>query len=212
MHKAVPILALVALLAGCGDGDKQDPKPTPTATATATVAQDDPLAGYSEGVRNYYGGADPTAVDDPNADAEVRYFQPPRPGEAKLGEQIILTGANIGVETGVTVTKVDTVKVDGKDYAAVELALDNGVGGITVLDTELKSATVTFPGGKTVPVAERGVKAPCSNKFDDLVRLDVGDKQKGCLLFPGDQQPERFQMALETVPAEAGGIWNLNAR
>ena len=175
------------------------------------MAADDPLAGYSEGVRKYYVGADPSAVDDPGADAEVRYFQPPRPGEAKLGEQIILTGSNIGVETGVTVTKVNTVKVSGKDYAAVELELNNGIGGITVLDTELKSATVTFPGGKPVPVAERGVKAACSNTFDASVRLDVGEKQKGCLLFPGDQQPERFQMSLETVPVEAGGIWNLSA-
>ena len=146
MHKAVPIFALVLMLAGCGGGDKQDPEPTtpPPATPTATVAAGDPLAGYSEGVRNYYSGADPSAVDDPNADAEVRYFQPPRPGEAKLGETITLTGSNIGVETAATVTKVEAVPVDGEEYTAVELELDNGVGGITVLDSEMKSATLTF--------------------------------------------------------------------
>ena len=35
--------------------------------------------------------------------------------------------------------------------------------------------------------------------------------RKGCLLFPrsGDKLPERFQLALEVVPTDAGGIWNL---
>ena len=88
MHKAVPIFALVALLAGCG-GDKQDPTPTPaaTATATATVAADDPLAGYSEGVRKYYAGADPSRpptipTPTPRCGTSSRRG-PPRPSSAR---------------------------------------------------------------------------------------------------------------------------------
>lgn len=209
MRKAVPILALVALLAGCG-GDQQDPVSTPAPTATATAAAGDPLASYSEGVRKYYAGADPSAVDDPGADAETRYFQPPRPGEADVGDPIILTGSNIGVQLKTTVTGVETVDVGGKEYNAVEVELDNDAGGITVHDSELKSATVTYPDGKVQPVAERGIKAACSNSFDDSVRIDVGATEKGCLLFAaGSGPPERFQLALETVPVEAGGIWNL---
>ncbi len=172
MHKAVFILALVALLAGCGGGDKPDP--APTATATATVAEADPLAGYSDGVRDYYAGANPAAVDDPNADAEVRYFQPPRPGEAKLGEQIILTGANIGVETAVTVTKVDTVKVDGKDYVAVELELDNGVGGITVLDTDLKTRHGQLPRRRAGPRGRARREGPVL----ELVRCERAPRRR----------------------------------
>jgi hypothetical protein len=209
MRKAVPILALIALLAGCG-GDKKDPVSTPAPTPSAKAAEAEPLEGYSAGVRNYYSGAVLEAAEDPNADAEVRYFQPPRPAEANVGDAITLTGSNIGVETAVKVTGVERVEVDGKAYDAIELELDNGVGGITVLDSELKSAAVTHPDGKVVKVAPRGVAADCSNGFDGTVRLDVEDKGKGCLLFrAGSAPPERLQLALETVPTDAGGIWNL---
>ena len=42
-------------------------------------------------------------------------------------------------------------------------------------------------------------------------RMDVDRRRTGCLLFPAsdDALPERFQLALESVPVEAGGIWNL---
>ena len=35
--------------------------------------------------------------------------------------------------------------------------------------------------------------------------------RSGCLLFPakGSEMPSRFQLALETVPVDVGGIWNL---
>jgi hypothetical protein len=206
MRKAVPFLVLVALLAGCGN-DKPAATPTPVATATAT-ATDDPLAGYSEGVRKYYAGADLAAADDPNADAEVKYFQPPRPAEAKVGETITLTGGNIGVQTDVTVTKVDSIEVGGKPFTAVSLELDNDAGGMTVFESEIKSAQVLDSDGKPVPVAKRGIKAPCSNGFDDHVPLDVGEKAHGCLLFAGTD-PKQFQLALEAVPVDAGGIWKL---
>ena len=43
--------------------------------------------------------------------------------------------------------------------------------------------------------------------------MDVGSTLEGCVLFPkGDEEPTRFQLALEQVPAEAGGIWNLASR
>src|SRR4051812_18064368 len=114
MHKAVLILVLVALVAGCGD-DKPEPTPTPSVTTTATAAPTgDPLAGYSEGVRKYYAGADLAAPDDPNADPEVKYFQPPRPANAGLGETIRLTGSNIGVQVDVTATGVKQVEAGGK--------------------------------------------------------------------------------------------------
>jgi hypothetical protein len=212
MRKAVPILLLAAVLAaGCGDSGKSDAgaaAPTPSA-AIPKPPSDDALAGYSEGVQRHYAGANLAAADDPNAGVEERYFQPPRPAEAGLGETIVLTGSNIGVQIAVTVDAVKRVEIDGTPYQTVELTLKNS-DGITVLDGELKSAALTYPSGTQVGVAE-GVAAPCSNGFDRTVRVVDPEVVSGCLVFPaeGDEEPERFQLALETVPVEAGGIWNL---
>ena len=216
MHKAVPIFALVALLAGCG-GDKQDPAPTPVATATATATGD----GGRRTIRSratrracasYYAGADPSAVDDPNADAEVALLPAAasRRGQARRHDHPDRREHRRASPRS-TVTGVETVEVDGKEYTAVELELDNDVGGITVLDSELKSATLTYPDGKVQPVAKRGVKAPLL----ELVRRDRAHRRRrqarraACSSPPADGPPERFQLALETVPADAGGIWNL---
>ena len=56
-----------------------------------------------------------------------------------------------------------------------------------------------------------GVEADCSNGFDGTVRIDVGERARGCLLFelPESARPRELQLALETVPAEAGGRWRL---
>jgi hypothetical protein len=56
-----------------------------------------------------------------------------------------------------------------------------------------------------------GVKAACSRGFDDVVRIDVGASARGCLLFqvPASARPRQFQLALEQVPAAAGGRWRL---
>jgi hypothetical protein len=198
MRKAVPFL-LAALLAGCGGSDKPEPTPAPAPA----------LAGYSAGVRAYYEGAQLDAADDPEADAEVKFFQPPRPAQARLGETIRLTGVNIGVQVDVTPTAVKTVSARGKDYTAVEVEVSNDAGGITVYDGELRMATLTYRGEPPV-AAVWGVKAACSNTFDGHVRIDVSAEQKGCLLFPkSDAPPERLQIAAETVPAEAGGLWTL---
>jgi hypothetical protein len=199
---AVVILVLAAAVAGCGDS-KKPAAATPTATATATD-----LAGYSQGVRDYYAGANLAAADDPNADAEEQYFQPPRPAESALGGTITLTGTNIGVRMRVTLTKLDAVSAGGKRYTAAHLRLVND--GITVYEGELKSAAL-LDGGEPVGVAD-GARAACSNGFDATLRIDVSRRRSGCLLFPAGGRPERLQLALETIPVEAGGIWNLSAR
>jgi hypothetical protein len=202
--KALVILVLAAgALAGCGDSKQPREAAPPTATPAA-----DGLAGYSEGVRKYYAGANLDAADDPNADAEVQYFQPPRPAEAAVGDTITLTGSNIGVRMRVTLTQVDTLRAGGKRFTAVHLRMLND--GITVYDGELKSAAL-LGGGEPVGVAE-GARAACSNGFDAHVRIDVSRRGSGCLLFPAGGRPERFQLALETIPVEAGGIWNLSPR
>ena len=99
-------------------------------------------------------------------------------------------------------TGVETVQVDGKEYTAVELELDNDVGGITVLDSELKSATRHLPGGKPVQPSPSAASRPrARTRSTTSVRLDVGDKKTGLPALPaGDGQPERFQLALETDP------------
>ena len=207
MHKAVPIFALVAILAGCGGS--ATPDPTPTATATATVAATDGLPGYSEGVREYYAGAQLDAADDPGADAETKYFQPPRPAEANLGETIRLTGANIGVQVDVTPRTVEQVEADGEKYTAVNVEFNNDAGGITVLDGEMP-AELTYADGKAKPAVKDVQAGSC--KATVHVRIDVGDKQSACLLFPASgSEPERLQLSLETVPVTAGGIWNLKS-
>jgi hypothetical protein len=201
--KRLLLLAVLALLAGCGS-DKQA-APAPTATATPARAEDPDLAGYSQGVKDYYVEIHNEPTGDADLDVEAEYHQPPRPAEAGVGESITLTGTNIGIRQKVTVTKVD--RAGG--YTAVHLKLENT--GITVYEAPLRNATVSYADGDPVGV-EEGASAPCSKGMDkDPWRNDVGRTKTGCLLFPsqGDLPPERFQLALEIVPADAGGIWNL---
>jgi hypothetical protein len=199
MRKLMFVLLAVLAFAACGG--KESPKATPTPTAAG---------GYSQGVRDYYGDAD--SQPEPEAgsieDVEAEYHQPPKPAEAGLGETITLTGTNIGVRLRVTVTGVERVD----DHQAVELELENT--GITNYEGEFTQAAVTYGDGTTKPLAQ-GANAPCSNSLDlPTAFIGVGEKTTGCLLFPtsGDESPTRFQLALETVPTEAGGIWNLEAR
>jgi hypothetical protein len=196
-------LFLIALLvlAGCGGSENaQTSTPTPAA-AEAPPAHD--LEGYSAGVIDYYGAPHEHAGETGNVEAE--YHQPPKPAEAGMGETITLTGTNIGVRMEVTVTGVE--RVDDR-LVAVKLRLDNT--GITVYEAPLEHATVTYPGGEPQGVA-LDATAECSNGFDEVLRLDTARSRDGCLLFEadGDALPERFQLALEVVPVEAGGIWNL---
>lgn len=197
MRKLMFVLLAVLALAGCGG--QASPKATPTPGADG---------GYSQGVKDYYGGeADthPEAEAGSIEDVEAEYHQPPHPAEAGMGETITLTGTNIGVRLRVTVTGVERVD----DHQAVELELEST--GITNYEGEFTHAAVTYGDGTTQPVA-KGASAPCSNTLDlPTVSIAVGAKTTGCLLFPtsGSESPTRFQLALETVPIEAGGIWNL---
>ncbi|MDA0169484.1 hypothetical protein OJ998_10335 [Solirubrobacter taibaiensis] len=199
MRKLMFVLFAVLAVAGCGG--QESPKATPTATPAAEEG------GYSQGVKDYYGDgeAHPEAEEGSIEDVESEYHQPPTPAEAGLGETITLTGTNIGVRLRVTVTGVEQVD----DHQAVQLELEST--GITNYDGEFTQAAVTYGDGTTKPVA-KGANAPCSNTLDlPSVSIPVGAKTTGCLLFPtsGSESPTRFQLALETVPTEAGGIWNL---
>jgi hypothetical protein len=211
MRTLLGTILLAVLLAGCGDKKPAEATPaaaTPEATATAetTTRREDPdLAGYSQGVKDYYVEIHNEPTGDEETDIETEYHQPPRPAEAGLGETITLTGTNIGIRLEATVTKVDRVG----SHTAVHVKLRNT--GITVYEAPLQNATVTYPGGEPVPVA-KGERESCSKNFDsDTLRIDVARTRTGCLVFPtdGDKTPERFQLALEIVPAGAGGIWNL---
>jgi hypothetical protein len=202
------VAALAVLLAGCG-GDKKAADTTPTATPTPTAPArhaDPDLAGYSQGVKDYYVEIHNEPTGDAETDIETEYHQPPRPAEARLGEPITLTGTNIGIRLQVTPTKVETVG----DHVAVHLKLENT--GITVYEAPLRQAALSYGDAAPVPV-DIGASAACSNGFEaETLRLDVGRKTTGCLLFPapdGDEEPTRFQLALEIVPTDAGGIWNL---
>jgi hypothetical protein len=197
MRKLLLVLALLAL-AGCGE----EAAPTATATATATAAAAD---GYSQGVKDFYGGDVSHAEEGSAEDVETEYHQPPMPAEAKVGETITLTGINIGVRLRATVTAVKRVD----DYQAVELELEST--GIANHEAGLTSAAVTYGDGEPQHVVE-GASAACSRGFDQpTVFIAVGATARGCLLFPasGSESPDRFQLALEAVPTEAGGIWNL---
>ncbi|HWK27579.1 MAG TPA: hypothetical protein VNS09_13510 [Solirubrobacter sp.] len=196
MHKWVTTIALAALIAGCGDkAATSDPTPAPRATG---------LEGYSKGVRDYYVSLAPAPPDDEHAAIEAEYHQPPKPAEAPLGGTITLTGTNIGVRLRATVKRVEPVG----DHTAVQLALENT--GITVYEGPLREATLTHEDDGWVAVDPRA-HAECSNGLDqETVRIDVGETLDGCLLFPQtDGEPTRLQLALEIVPAAAGGIWNL---
>jgi len=201
MRKLI-VIAFLLVLAGCG-GHDDPPRPTATPTASAEPEAEHELEGYSQGVRDYYGEAHEHA-DGETGDIEAEYHQPPKPAEAGLGETITLTGTNIGVRMEVTVTDVERAG----DNVAVHLHMENT--GITVYEAPLEHASVTYGGGGPQPV-DLDASAECSNNFDEVLRIDTARQRDGCLLFPasGDELPDRFQLALESVPTEAGGIWNL---
>jgi hypothetical protein len=199
-------MMLAAVLAGCGEAADPEPQTaaTPTATAEEHSEAEHDLEGYSPGVVEYYGRAHEHA-DDEAGNIEAKYHQPPKPAEAGLGETIVLTGTEIGVQFDVTVTKVAPVE---DDLMAVYLTMKST--GITVYERPIEHASLTYPGESPTPL-DTEASAKCSNGFDDILRIDVARSRKGCLLFPrsGNKQPERFQLALEVVPTLAGGIWNL---
>ena len=56
-----------------------------------------------------------------------------------------------------------------------------------------------------------GVKAPCSNGLDGVVRIEPEAGLRGCLLFavPEGTRARALQLSLEQVPVAAGGRWTL---
>jgi hypothetical protein len=211
------IAVLAALVAGCGS-DEPTASSTPAPTATPTP---DPAAapsagrgwekGHNAAVRAFYGGgAGPPAID---GDIEAEYHQPPRPATGGVGDTITLTGTNIGVRLRATVTGlVDPARAtesprSGMRYVGVGLRLRST--GIAIHDTEIRSALLRWRGGSAKPVL--GVTSECSNGFEGVVRIEVGLRARGCLLFevPESARPRQLQFALEVVPAAAGGRWRL---
>jgi hypothetical protein len=199
------VIALLLALAGCGGSD-DPPRTASTPTPSAEAEAEHDLEGYSEGVKRYYGEPHQHA-DTETGDVEAEYHQPPKPPEAGIGDTITLTGTNIGVRMEVTVTDVERVG----DNVAVHLHMENT--GITVYEAPLEHASVTYGDGEPQEV-DLDASAECSNNFDDVLRIDTARERDGCLLFPasGDELPERFQLALEVVPTDAGGIWHLSER
>ena len=55
-----------------------------TPAPTATAEDEHELEGYSQGVKDYYGGAHEHA-DDEAGNIEAEYHQPPKPAEAGVG-------------------------------------------------------------------------------------------------------------------------------
>ena len=195
-------LTLALGLAGCGDDEPEATSSPPAPTATAT-GDDLPAA-----VREYY-GEEPAAPapDDDLAIIEAEYHQPPEPARAAAGEVITLTGTNIGVRLRVKLLgPLESVTVDGEDYLAANLQLRNT--GITIFDAPLDRTRLVDASGNAAEPA-LGVRAACSNGFEGPMRLDVSRQARGCVLFPATTDPQELQLALEQVPAEAGGRWEL---
>src|SRR3954447_8223920 len=198
------VFLLVVAIAGCGSSDSKPPAATPTAARTPKPVATADLSGYPEGVRKYYQGIPAEPPADPELATEAEYNRPPDPAETKIPGTITLTGVNTGVRLKVKVTGVDRVG----SHIAVNLHIVND--GIAVYEGALANAAVTYADGKALPTAKHA-RAKCTHRTEPVMRLDVSRQADGCLLFPakGDEKPERFQLALETVPTEAGGIWNL---
>ena len=183
------IAAMAVAATGCGSDD-----PSPAATSAAEL---------------------PTGEDSHAVEAE--YDQPPRPAQARIGETIVLDGINIGVRLRVVATRVldpapgaGKPAGDGRRWVAVELRAEST--GIAIFESEIRSAALSYGAGASAkPV--RTVTARCSNGFDAVVRLDVGDRTKGCVLFrvPDGAEPELFQLALESRPVQEGGKWSLGS-
>jgi len=214
------IAVSTALLAGCGSDDPE-PSAATTPTPTPTPAPEIPaevkeahrfLKGHSPAVRDYYGGEDAPVSGE--SDVEAEYHQPPLPAGGGIGDTITLTGSNIGVRMRVTLTGVsDPVRASrppraGTRYVAVNLRLRST--GITIMEGELANALMQYgPGPGARPVL--GVEAGCSNGFQAGLRVEVGPAVRGCMLFevPTGKRPRQLLLALELVPAEAGGRWRL---
>jgi len=213
------IAVLAAIVAGCDSSDRAPsaapsaatPEPIPTPEATPAAAERHKFEkGHSRAVREYYRHDAGPAHDN----IEAEYHKPPKPATGGIGDTITLTGTNIGVRVRVKLTGlVDPAGASpapraGTRYVAAKLRLRST--GITILEDDFRNALLSHDGGRRVP-ASAGVKAGCSNGFHDFLRLEVGRGTRGCLLFqvPEGKRPRQLQLALEQIPAGAGGRWIL---
>jgi hypothetical protein len=218
MRKFV-IVVLGVLAVGCGSDDPPAAAPTATPDPLADAhghageaPRGEPFEqGHSPAVRKYYGGGEAPVA--PEADVEAEYHQPPRPASGSIGDTITLTGTNIGVRLRTTVTGlVEPAAASrpagpGKRYVGVGLRLRST--GIAIHDSPMENVRLRYGGGAAAPAA--GVKAACSRGFESTVRIEVGSRARGCLLFelPESADPQELVLALEQVPTEAGGRWSL---
>jgi hypothetical protein len=208
--RRIPLALLTLLLtlsaAGCGADDDAAPAKTAATPAASEPEQHEPAfePGHSKAVRRYYGtphSHDDAESDGIELDTEEEYHQPPHPAAGGIGDTITLTGTNLGVRMDVTVTGVKA----GKRHTTVGLQLVNT--GIAIFESPITNAVLVDADGRRARIAT-GAKAGCSNGFDDIIRLDVGEDGSGCLVFK-PIRPKRLQLALEQVPAAAGGRWSL---
>ena len=213
------IVVLGVLVAGCGSEASSTAAPTsatpePVADEHGHVAEasGEPFEkGHSNAVRKFYGGGEAPVA--PEADVEAEYHQPPRPATGEIGETITLTGTNIGVRLDTTLTgMLDPAPAtesprSGMRYIGVQLRLRST--GMAIHDSPIENARLRYAGGAAEPAL--GVTADCSRGFDGTVRIEADQQARGCLLFevPEDAAPREFVLALETVPAPAGGRWSL---
>jgi hypothetical protein len=186
LAKWIATAVLVALLCGCGSDRHQ----TESAAAAATPTPEALVPAQS------------------NEDVEEEYHQPPKPASADLGETITLTATAIGVRLRVTPTAVLDSAGPGGKYVAVKLRLKST--GIAIYESELRNVVMRFSNGKRVATAF-GVKASCSNGFQRHIRLDVGLRTRGCVLFrrPAGAEPRTMRLALGEIPPREGGLWRL---
>jgi hypothetical protein len=181
LAKWIAIAVLVAVIAGCGDSDANETQ----AAAPSPVATEEPLNSGDEGV-------------------EEEYDKPPVPASGGIGDTITLTGSNIGVRLRVTVTDVQP---EGR-HLAIKMRLKNT--GIAVYEAAIQNAFVRYGDGRRGRPAI-GVKAACSHGLQRVVRLDVGLRTRGCVLFrrPTEASPKSLKLSLEAEPVQQGGLWRL---
>jgi hypothetical protein len=211
------LVVIVAGAAGCGSGSPAaapTPEPAPTEAAAAATGYE---PGHSRAVREYYGDArhPPEGAAEFGGETEEEYRRPPRPASGGIGDAITLTGTNLGVRMRVTVTGVaDPVRSRtrpagaGRRYVGVKLRMRNT--GVAIFESELREATLGERAGPRSR-AVVGVRSSCSRGFEGPLRIDVGGSARGCVLFalPAGRRAEVLHLALEQVPAAAGGRWSL---
>ena len=217
LAQLLALLILGLLAPGCGDGDKAETAATPAppvAEEEHAAAEHDFEPGHSKAVREYYGVPHSHGGTDEFGETEAEYHMPPHPASGGLGDTIVLTGINLGVRMAVKVTAVTgpvraaRAAPAGKRYVGIRLRMKNT--GVAIFESTLREAVVTDDRGRRARVVTE-LEAGCSNGLQTHLRIDVGDRAAGCLLFalPAGRRPQTLELALEQVPAAAGGRWSL---